>query len=115
MWSQLQAVEAAAKKTREALGEYVYARPIPTELGKQLKVVETRRENIDSSKAFAILRENLPDETLAEVVSITKTSLSGGLEKEARDYAMSAFREAGAISESYSESLREVRSDGANR
>jgi hypothetical protein len=90
MWAQLQAVEAAAKKTREALQEFVYARPIPIEAGKQLKVVETRRENIDSGKAFPILREHLPDE-------------------------MAAFREAGAISETYSESLREVRSDGAYR
>jgi hypothetical protein len=110
MWSQLQAVEAAAKKTREALQEFVYARPIPVEAGKQLKVVETRRENIDSGKAFAILREHLPDEALAEVVSVTKTSLTGGLDKDARDDAMAAFREAGAITETYSESLREVRS-----
>ncbi len=55
------------------------------------------------------MRQHLPDETLAEVVSVTKTSLSGGLEKEARDDAMVAFREAGAVTESYSESLREVR------
>ncbi len=115
MWSQLQAVEVAAKKTREALQEYTYARPIPTEAGKQLKVVETRRENIDSGMAFAILREHLPDETLSEVVSVTKTSLSGGLGKEASNDAMAAFREAGAITDTYSESLREVRSDGANR
>jgi hypothetical protein len=110
MWSRLQAVEAAAKKTREALQEYTYARPIPTEDGKQLKVIETRRENIDSGMAFAILREHLPDETLAEVVSVTKTSLSGGLGKDASNDAMAAFREAGAITETYSESLREVRS-----
>jgi hypothetical protein len=77
--------------------------------------VETRRENIDSGKAFAILREHLPDESLAEVVSVTKTSLSGGLGKEAANDAMAVFREAGAITETYSESLREVRSDGANR
>lgn len=115
MWNKLQAVEAAAKKTREALQEHVYARPIPTTDGKQLTVLETRRENIHSPTAFAILQEHLPDEALAQLVSITKTSLSGGLEKDAANDAMAAFREAGAISETYSESLREVRSDGANR
>lgn len=114
LWSNLQAVEAAAKKSREALQEYVYARPIPTEAGKELKVVETRRETIDSSKAFAILSENLPDEQLAYVVSVTKTSISNGLGKEARDSAMAAFKQAGAITESYSESLREVKSAGGS-
>jgi hypothetical protein len=114
LWSQLQAVEAAAKHTRQALQEFVYARPVPTSEGKQLKVVETRRENIDSSKAFAILREHLPDDALSEVISVTKTSLSSGLSKEAQSDAMAKFKEAGAIIETYSESLREVRSSGSS-
>lgn len=109
MWAQLQAVEAATKKTREALGQYVYAREIPTTDGKVLKVVETRRENIDSGKAYAILREHLPEETMAQVVSVTKTSLSSGLGKDGQGDVIAAFREAGAISETYSESLREVK------
>ena len=109
MWERLQAVEAAAKHTRQALQEYVYARPVPTTEGKELKVVETRRENIDSSKAYAILREHLPEESLAQVVSVTKTSLSSGLGKDGQGDVIAAFREAGAISETYSESLREVK------
>lgn len=108
-WNQLQAVEAAAKRVRESLQQYVYARPIPTTEGKQLKVVETRRENIDSSKAFAILRDRLPDEALSEAVSVTKTSLSGALSKEVQKQLIAEFKEAGAVEESYSESLREVR------
>jgi hypothetical protein len=109
MWNKLQAVEAAAKHTRQALQEYVYARPVPTTEGKELKVVETRRENIDSSKAYAILREHLPEESLAQVVSVTKTSLSSGLGKDGQGDVIAAFREAGVISETYSESLREVK------
>lgn len=109
LWGQLQAVEAAAKRTREALQEYVYAREVPTTEGKVLKVVETRRENIDSSVAFAILRDRLPDEALSEAVSVTKTSLSGALDKEAQKQLLAEFKEAGAVNETYSESLREVR------
>lgn len=33
-WSRLQAVEAAAKRTREALKEYARTRPTPTDEGK---------------------------------------------------------------------------------
>lgn len=110
LWSQLQAVEAAAKRTREALHEYVYAREVPTTSGKVLKVIETRRENIDSSKAFDILREHLPDEALAEAVAVTKTSLSGALDKETQGKLLVEFKEAGALHETHSESLREVRS-----
>lgn len=110
IWEQLQGVEAAAKRAREALQEYVYARPIPTTEGRQLKVVETRRENIDSSKAFAILREYLPDDDIiAHAVSVTKTSLSGAVDKEAQREIIAVFKEAGAVNETYSESLREVR------
>lgn len=110
LWAQLQAVEAAAKRTREALAEYVYTRPISTTGDKQLKVVETRRETVDASKAFAVLRTYLQDDdVMAEAVSITKTSLSGALGKEAQREVMAAFREAGAVTESHSESLREVR------
>ena len=110
LWAQLQAVEAAAKRTREALSEYVYTRPISTTGDKQLKLVETRRETVDASKAFAVLRTYLPDDdVMAEAVSITKTSLSGALGKEAQREVMAAFREAGAVTESHSESLREVR------
>lgn len=108
-WSQLQAVEAAAKRVRESLQEYVYGREVPTAEGKVLKVVETRRENIDSEEAFPILRSHLPDETLARIVSFTKTSLSRELGKEASGDAMDAFRRAGAVTDSYSESLREQR------
>lgn len=110
VWSQLQAVEAATKRVREALMEYVYSRPIPTEDGKELKVLTTRRESIDPARAFSIMREYFPsDEALAEAVSITKSSLSGAMNKEAQAEALAALKEAGAISESYSESLREVR------
>lgn len=110
VWSQLQAVEAATKRVREVLMEYVYSRPIPTEDGKELKVLTTRRESIDSARAFSILREYFPsDEALAEAVTVTKSSLSGAMNKEAQAEVLAAFKEAGAISESYSESLREVR------
>lgn len=109
LWGQLQAVEAAAKRTREALQEYAYAREVPTTEGRVLKVVETRRENIDSSIAFTILRDHLPDEALSEAVSVTKTSLSGALDKEAQKQLLAEFKEAGAVNETYSESLREVR------
>lgn len=111
LWKQLQAVEAATKRVREALTEYVYSRPIPTEEGKELKVLTSRREQIDSSRAFTILREYLPgDEAMAEAVTVTKSSLSGALDKERQAEVLAAFKEAGAVSESYSESLREVRS-----
>lgn len=111
LWQQLQAVEAATKRVREALTEYVYSRPIPTEEGKELKVLTSRREQIDSSRAFTILREYLPgDEAMAEAVAVTKSSLSRALDKEAAAEVLAAFKEAGAVSESYSESLREVRS-----
>lgn len=109
LWSKLQAVEAAAKRTRESLMEYVYARPIPTSAGKQLKVVETRRETIDSSIAFRVLRGYLPNEALAEAVSVTKSSLSGALDKEMQGEVLAILRGQDAVSESYSESLREVR------
>lgn len=109
LWSKLQAVEAAAKRTHESLMEYVYARPIPTGEGKQLKVVETRRETIDSSVAFSVLRGYLPDEALAEAVSVTKSSLSGALDKEMQGEVLAILREQHAVNESYSESLREVR------
>lgn len=109
LWSKLQAVEAAAKRTRESLQEYVYARPIPTDEGKQLKVIETRRETIDSSVAFSVLRGYLPDEALADAISVTKSSLSGALDKEMRGEVLAILREQDAVSESYSESLREVR------
>lgn len=111
LWQQLQAVEAATKRVREALTEYVYSRPITTEEGKELKVLTSRREQIDSSRAFTILREYLPgDEAMAEAVAVTKSSLSRALDKEAAAEVLAAFKEAGAVSESYSESLREVRS-----
>lgn len=110
LWAHLQAVEAAAKRTREALTQYAYARPVPTAAGRALKVVETRRPYIDASKAFAVLRRYLPDDDLmAEAVSITKTSLSAALGKEAQKEVLAAFEEAGAVIESHSESLREVR------
>lgn len=110
LWQQLQAVEAATKRVREALTEYVYSRPIPTADGKELKVLTSRREQIDSSRAFNILREYLPDdEAMAEAVTVTKSSLSGAMDKEAAAEVLAAFKEAGAVSESYSESLREVR------
>ena len=51
----------------------------------------------------------MPDEALAEAVSVTKTSLSGALSKEAQKQLIAEFKEAGAVEESYSESLREVR------
>lgn len=89
--------------------EYVYARPIPTGEGKQLKVVQTRRESIDSSIAFKVLRGYLPDEALAEAVSVTKSSLSGALDKETQGEVLALLREEDAVTESYSESLREVR------
>ena len=111
LWARLQAVEAAVKRTREALAEYVYARPVPTTTGKALKVVETRRQTVDASKAFPVLRRYLPDDdVIAEAVSITKTSLSAALGQEARREVLAAFEEAGAVTESHSESLREVRS-----
>ena len=111
LWARLQAVEAVAKRTREALTEYVYARTVPTTGGKALRVVETRRPYIDASKAFPILRRYLPgDDVIAEAVSITKTSLSAALGQEARREVLAAFEEAGAVTESHSESLREVRS-----
>lgn len=110
MWAQLQAVEAAAKRTREALQEYAYARPVPTVDGWQLKVIETRRESVDSSKAFHVLREYLPtDDTIAEAVSVTKSSLGGALDKDTQKEVLASFKEVGAVNESYSESLREVR------
>lgn len=110
-WSRLQAVEAAAKRTREAIKEYAYARPVPTSEGRELRVVETSRQSIEPLKALPILREYLPDDTtLAEVLNINKSSLSAAFDGQTRNEVLGAFEEAGALQSTYAESLREVRS-----
>ena len=109
-WRRLQALEAAAKRSREALKEYAYARPVPTSEGKELRVVETSRQSIEPSKALPILREYLPDDTtLAEVLTINKSSLSASFDAQTNEEVLAAFEDAGALQSTYAESLREVR------
>ena len=84
---------------------------MPTWEGKELRVVDTPRESIESSKALPLLREYLPDDTtLAEVLNINKSSLSAAFDGQTRNEVLGAFEEAGALQSTYAESLREVRS-----
>lgn len=111
LFSNLQAVEAASKQMRESLREYVYARPVPTSEGKQLTVKTQTNEKLDSAKAIPVIRQYLPDDvTLAEVVTINKSSLSGAFSKEASRQIMAELKDAGAVYNTYSEQLREEKS-----
>ena len=111
LFRNLQAVEAASKQMRESLREYVYARPVPTSEGKQLTVKTQTNEKLESSKALPVLRQYLPDDdTIAEVVTINKSSLSSAFSKEGSKQIMAELKEAGAVYNTYSEQLREEKS-----
>lgn len=108
IWATLQAVEAAAKTVRARLTDYAAnsERPLPTEAGKRLKLVESRRDRIDSAKAMPLLRERYGGAADA-AASVSKTGLKklagGDLER-----VMARLDETGAVETTYTESLREV-------
>lgn len=113
-WERLQAVEAATKKVRAALTDYVAsAAPdggVKLPQGSVLKIVESRREKIDPALAMPVLRAAYGEEADA-AVTISKT----GLKKLAGDSlsrCMAALEESDAVEVSHSESLREVGNRG---
>ena len=56
------------------------------------------------------LRQYLPDDnTLAEVLTINKSSLSAAFDAQTKEEVLGAFEDAGALHSTYAESLREVR------
>lgn len=108
LFRDLQAVEAASKKVRESLREYVYARPVPTADGKHLTVKTLAYEKLDSAKALPVIRRHLPtDDTIAEVLTINKSALSNAFDKEAHRQIMVELKQADATYNTYSEQLRE--------
>lgn len=113
LWERVQAVEAAAKAARESLREYVYARPVPTSGGRELKVSENRRERILPERALPVLRRYLPDDdVLAPVIKIDKSALYGAFGREAERELLHELRQEGAVEETYVESLKEGRASG---
>ena len=106
-WRRLLAMEAATKKVRKALGDYAENRGgVPLEDGRELRLVESRRDTILPDVVMPLLRDLYGDEA-DRAVSITKK----GIEKIAGDEARTVLSEiegSGGFKTSSSESLREV-------
>jgi RecB family exonuclease len=108
VWRRLQAVEAATKRVRQVLADYTATRPVSLPGGKELRLIESRRDYIDAGIAMPILREVMGD-AADEAVTVSKTSLKNAVRKDMLPGVLTKIEEAGGIEARYSESLREVR------
>lgn len=109
VWERLQAVEAATKKVRKALQEYVAGREEGIELpdGAELRVATSRRETIVGAVAMPVLRDRYGD--LADkAATVTKKGLKELAGEEAAE-VLQELEERRGIKTTYSESLRESR------
>lgn len=109
-WGRLQAVEAAAKRTRDALTLYVANRgeEIPLDGGATLKLVEGRRQNLDPGVALKIVAERFGAEAAYAAASVSPTSLKKVVkDREEARRILASIEEAGGLANTTYESLRE--------
>ena len=107
VWDRLQAVEAATKKVRKALQDYLANRGegIPLPAGTELRVATSRRDTILAGVAMPILREHF-GEAADKAVTVTKKGLKAVADGN-EDQILSEIEEYEGIKTTYSESLRE--------
>ena len=108
-WQRLQAVEAATKKVRKALQDYVAGREegIPLGGGVELGLAITQRDSIIPDVAMPILRERY-GVNADRAVSVTKKGLRGVAGDETPE-VVREIEEKDGLSTSYSEGLKERR------
>lgn len=112
-WRRLVAVEAATKKVRKTLQDYLANRGEGIDLAApddpagraELKLIETRRETIVPEVAMPLLREIYGDEA-DMAVSVTKKGLQKLAGERAREL-LSDVEDGEGIKTTYSESLKE--------
>lgn len=120
-WERIKQVEEVAARARKAVEDYARRTPIDLGNGRVLALTQTTRESIDGDAAYVVLRDSFGEEVAAAAcrLSTSKTALKDAIKAyalrvgrppaEMERQALSMLREAGAINETTTETVRETK------